>query len=302
LKLPPLSPTTPAPNFRIAFATWSGAPDLSDDDRLLADACGARGLIVRAQPWDVPCDWRSFSAVVVRTTWNYHLHPQRFTQWIDELERLGVSMWNPPSVIKWNMHKRYLTPLAGDDVRVPAMVMVPQGTHASLEGVLAERRWRAAVVKPAISANAYQTEVITSGGAHTRQAEFEEWVKERDMLVQELVPEIVNGELSLMFMGGRFSHAVRKIPSPGEYRVQESLGGTAARIEPDQAQIDRCSRVLSQVPGPTLYARVDGVPVGDAFVLLEVEVIEPSLFVSFANEAADAFAAALCRLDATSAR
>jgi glutathione synthase/RimK-type ligase-like ATP-grasp enzyme len=281
---------------RVAFATWSGEPHLSPDDELAAEICRRRGVTVDARPWDAACDWRAYAAVVLRSTWNYHLQPERFLAWVAHLDAHRVPLWNPPAVIRWNLHKRYLRAIDVGGVEVPETIVLSRGDAPSLAALLDDRGWPSAVVKPAISASAFETAMVARGDAAAYQAAFAAGLRERDLLVQQPVAGIAGGELSVIFFRGRYSHTVRKTPVPGEFRVQESLGGRVEPYEPDAAAIDRCRRVLAQVPGPTLYARIDGVPRGDTFVLLEVEVLEPSLFLGFDSGAAERFADAVLSL------
>jgi len=276
---------------RVAFVTWSGGPDLSADDRLAADACAARGIEVEAVPWDVARDWTRYDALVIRSTWNYHLQPTQFAAWIDACEAAAVRLWNPPAVVRWNMDKRYLLQLGAAGLFVPETVVVPRGSTVGLDEVLREQGWTDAVVKPVVSASAFQT-FRTGDGQASAQA-FSEAVAERDMLVQKFVPEITAGELSLMFFGGRFSHAVRKVPPDREFRVQEEFGGQVSAIAPDLATLRTCETALSYVPGPTLYARIDGVTTDRGFEVIEVEVIEPSLFFRHDPAAPTRFALSL---------
>jgi glutathione synthase/RimK-type ligase-like ATP-grasp enzyme len=281
---------------RVAFVTWSGGPDLSADDRLAADACAARDIQVEAVPWDVARDWTRYDAIVIRSTWNYHLQPAEFATWIDRCEAAGCRLWNPPAVLRWNMDKRYLLELGAAGLLVPETVVVPQGSIVGLDDVLREQGWTDAVVKPVVSASAFQTfraGHANGDGQASAQAAFSEAVAARDMLVQKFVPEITAGELSLMFFGGRFSHAVRKVPPDREFRVQEEFGGQVSAIAPDTETLGTCETALSYVPGPTLYARIDGVTTDRGFEVIEVEVIEPSLFLRHDPAAATRFALSL---------
>ncbi len=277
---------------RVAFVTWSGEPDLSADDRLAADACRDQRIQVEAVPWDVAGDWRRYDAVVIRSTWNYHLQPTEFAAWIDRCEQAGCRLWNPPAVLRWNMDKRYLLQLAAAGVLVPDTLIVSKGSTIPLGDLLRAQGWSDAVVKPAVSASAFQTFRSVADDGQDSGPAFIEAVASRDMLVQKFVPEIAAGELSLMFFGGHFSHAVKKIPADREFRVQEKYGGQVESWAPDAETIRTCEAALSCVPGPTLYARVDGVATARGFVVIEVEVIEPSLFLRYDPAAATRFARA----------
>jgi glutathione synthase/RimK-type ligase-like ATP-grasp enzyme len=280
----------------IAFATWSGDPSLTDDDQRAAEACRARGVAVEAMAWDRPADWRRFDAVVLRSTWNYHLLPAQFAEWLAQLDAVGARVWNPTPVVRWNADKRYLLELQQAGVRIPETSVVPRGSRASLVDLLRAHDWPSAVVKPAISASAFLTTRVDADTAAAAQPAFEAAVADRDMLVQRLLPEVAEGELSLMFFGGAFSHAILKRPKPGEFRVQEHHGGTARRIDVDAETLATCRHILAQLPSSLLYIRVDGILTADGFILVEVEAIEPSLFFEYDPASADRFATALTRI------
>jgi glutathione synthase/RimK-type ligase-like ATP-grasp enzyme len=228
------------------------------------------------------------------------LIPSEFLRWIDTLSAFQIPIWNSPDVIRWNMDKRYLLSLAAAGVAVPEMVIAPQGTTLSLANTLANRGWPAAVVKPTISANAFETICVTPENVENAQHDFDQLVRHRDMVVQKLLPEIAFGELSLMFIGNQFSHAVKKLPATGEFRVQERHGGTLEPYTPAMPLIDTCSQLLRLLPGPTLYARVDVVATGHVTFLMEIEAIEPSLFFGFGEGSPHKFVSALSRLLARS--
>jgi hypothetical protein len=133
-------------DMRVAFVTWSGEPDLSADDRLAADACWDQRIHVDAVPWDVAADWRRYDAVVIRSTWNYHLRPTEFAAWIDRCEAAGFRLWNPPAVLRWNMNKLYLLQLAAAGVLVPDTLIIPKGSTVGLSDLLRAQGWSDAVV------------------------------------------------------------------------------------------------------------------------------------------------------------
>jgi glutathione synthase/RimK-type ligase-like ATP-grasp enzyme len=275
---------------RVAFVTWSGGPDLSADDRLAADACADQHIHIEAVPWDIARDWTRYDAIVIRSTWNYHLQPTAFTTWIDRCENAGCRLWNPPAVLRWNLDKRYLLQLEAAGLLVPETIVVPQGSTVKLRDLLRAQGWTDAVVKPVVSASAFQTFRAVDDEGHDNEQAFTEAVASRDMLVQQFVPEIIDGESSLMFFGRRFSHAVKKVPADREFRVQEEFGGQVASYMPDAETLRTCETALSHVPGPTLYARIDGVATARGFEVIEVEVIEPSLFLRHDPAAARRFA------------
>jgi glutathione synthase/RimK-type ligase-like ATP-grasp enzyme len=277
---------------RIAFATWSGHPDIWPDDRLAADELRAQGHTVVAAPWDAPdVRWGEFDAIVLRTTWNYHRAFETFSEWLDRLEGQNARIFNPLAMVRWNAHKRYLLELRDGGVAIPGTVLVDRGDARSLRNALDQQGWRSAVVKPAFGASADGIFLASIDDADELQRSFEALLAGGDVLIQELIPEIrTEGELSLMFFDGRFSHAVAKQPSPGEFRVQEHRGGRTSPARAEDRVIDSCAAILGQLESRPVYARVDGIAARGGWLLMELELIEPSLFLSYDDQAAKRFA------------
>jgi glutathione synthase/RimK-type ligase-like ATP-grasp enzyme len=147
---------------RVGLVTYSGLLDLKPDERALAAALAELGVAATAVAWDDPrVDWAAFTGLVVRSAWNYHERPFAFKAWLAEVEQAGVSLWNAPETIRWNMEKTYLRDLARQGVAVAPTVWLEQGETAVLADILAEQGWTEAVVKPVISASAYETWLVT---------------------------------------------------------------------------------------------------------------------------------------------
>lgn len=272
---------------RIAFATHGGLPGLSDDDRLAVAELGRLGAGVEAAVWDDPgvC-WARYDRVVIRSCWDYHLRPGAFLDWLGRLERDGVSLWNPAPVIRANVDKGYLVDLAAAGVPVVPTVRLERGEGADLAGLLSERGWEEAVVKPSVSASAFRTRRVRYEDAAAVQAELEEMLKASGVLVQRFLPEIqTRGEWSFIFLGGEYSHAVLKRPKTGDFRVQEELGGSSFLERPAPALVGQARAVAATIPIPWLYARVDGVEIEGVFTLMELELIEPLLFLGWHPQA-----------------
>jgi glutathione synthase/RimK-type ligase-like ATP-grasp enzyme len=283
--------TTPE---RAAFVTWRGLPALSADDRLAAAALERHGVAVEAVSWDDPAvDWVGYSAVVVRSTWDYHRRPLEFQRWIERLEHSGAPLWNPPALLRWNLDKRYLGELAQLGIAVVPTRTVRRGSGATLAGTLDEAGWGEVVVKPAISASAHETWRSSPTRARSDARRFSALLESGDVLVQPYQPAIEEGEWSLCFFGGRFSHAVLKRPRPGEFRVQAELGGEVLVRRPSSRLVEEAANVVGRAPAPWLYARVDACDVGGALLLMELELIEPTLFFHADPDAPERFAEAL---------
>lgn len=277
---------------QIGFVTAEHCADLSPDDLIAADALSARGVRVVPVVWSrsprPPVD-----ALVVRSAWDYHRRPSEFRAWLAELERSGMPVHNPVPVLRWNMDKHYLRELEQKGVAVAATAWV-EDKSIRLEELLEERGWDDVVVKPAVSCNGWQTFRSNRTRARDDEAAFQLALSAGTVMVQPFVPMIAReGEWSLIYIHGRYSHAVLKQPRDGGFMVQPDHGGRSEAAIPISCMLQDAERILAAAPGPTLYARVDGVRNGRRFVLMELELLEPTLFFALRPEAADEFADAL---------
>ena len=279
---------------RLAVATSSIVPGIHPDDAHLAASLQGLGIETAACVWNDPSvDWTRYDAVLMRSTWDYFKHYAAFRDW---LERLPVPTINPKSLLRWNSDKRYLPELAAQGVAIIPTTLV---SGANLQRALADTPGREVVVKPTVSGTAWHTARGVVGDAAFEQA-VAQLPREFEYLVQPFVREIVSdGELSLLFFDGEYSHAVVKRPAAGDYRVQSDFGGTAELIDPAPDVIDSAKRALSAAAAlghaDIAYARVDGVIVQGEFLLMELEVIEPFLHLGDRPDAAERFAASVHR-------
>jgi glutathione synthase/RimK-type ligase-like ATP-grasp enzyme len=280
---------------RIAFATHGDLPGLSKDDRLAVAELVRLGAEVEAAVWDDPgVQWDGYDCVVIRSCWDYHLRAGEFLDWLGRLERDGISLWNPASVVRTNVDKGYLVDLAEAGFPVVPTVRLDPGKPADLERLLAERGWDEAVVKPAVSASAFRTRRLRREDAAAAQAELEEMLGRSGVLVQRFLSEIqTGGEWSILFFGGEYSHAVRKRPKAGDFRVQEELGGCSIPEHPAPSIVEQARAIAGTIPAPWLYARVDGVEIDGVFTLMELELTEPLLFLGWDPQAPARFARAV---------
>jgi glutathione synthase/RimK-type ligase-like ATP-grasp enzyme len=280
---------------QIAFVTCERLPDLHQDDRLVADALGRRGFEVTAAAWNDPAiDWRRFASVVIRAAWDYHLDEVRYAAWLRRCEEEDINLWNPAAAVLANIDKRYLIDVAAAGVEIVPIAYAERGERQSLETLLERQNWPRAVVKPTVSASAYGTWETSLAVAAADQQRFDEEVMQRSLLVQPFADEIVTtGEWSVVFFGGQYSHAVLKKPASGDFRVQEELGGHAEPRDPSPVVVEQSRRALSLVDRPLLYARVDGIEREGRFVLMELEINEPFLYIGSSTGAANRFADAI---------
>ncbi|HZX69687.1 MAG TPA: gamma-glutamylcyclotransferase [Rhodanobacter sp.] len=280
------------PTRRLAFATSAELPSIQRDDARLASTLEQLGITPVFCIWNDPTvDWSAFDAVLIRTIWDYYKHHHAFLAWLDQLDRRGVPTVNDSRVLRWNSDKRYLLELARLDVAIiPTRVV---GAH-ELIGALAAMSAQPVVIKPTISGGAWHTL-----RGHTDDAAFLQAVTrlpiDLDYLIQPFVPEVVSaGEWSLLYFEGEFSHAVIKRPASGDYRVQSEHGGSVAPAEPDTTTLAAAERALAALAtmgyGDLAYARIDGVVCDGRFLIMELELLEPSLFLAGQPQAAERFA------------
>lgn len=280
---------------RLAFLTCSRFADLSPDDRLAIPALRARGIDIVPWVWDAappgPVD-----AVMLRSCWDYYERPQAFLRFIDDLSSRGLPVYNPAPIVRWNMDKAYLRDIAARDVHVPRTLWIDRGDAPNLAALLDAHDLDEVVIKPRVSLSAVDTWRSSRARAAADQARFAALTRDKALLVQAFLPEIADGEISLLFFAGRFSHAVRKTPAPGDFRVQSDHGGTRALVDPHPSWIAEAERVLASLATPLLYARVDVVPRAGQLVWMELELIDPELFFTLAPEAPTRLAEALASI------
>lgn len=263
----------------LALATSEALPGLDPDSQHLLPAFAELGLDVVPVVWTDPAvDWAAFDAVIVRSPWDYVVREAEFRDWIDRVAAL-VPMVNPPHVLRWNAHKDYLRDLGERGVPVVDTLWLAAGERAEVP-------WAEAVVKPAVSG--------ASRGLF-RAAAGHAVLAETDLLVQPLLASIADeGELSLLYAAGELSHAVRKVPAAGDIRSQPEFGSRVAAVEASGEARAAGAAVLDAVAHELAYARVDLVRAADGTLrLIELEVIEPQLYLAWDAAAPTRFARAL---------
>lgn len=284
----------------LALATCSEFPDLSPDDRLLLTALHQRGTAAAPAVWsDATLEWESFDGVVIRSCWDYHLRVAEFLAWLDRLERSAVPVLNPAALVRWNSAKTYLRDLGSRGVATIPTRWVERGEGTTLRSVLAEEGWEHAVVKPAVSASAHGTWRTSAARTLEDEARFRASVNTGSTLVQRFEETVLtDGEWSMIFLDGEYSHAVRKRPRDGDFRVQSEHGGSFLVERPPAHAIRAGAVALAAAEdfgGASAYARVDGCIVDGAYVLMELELIEPLLYLETRGDAAAALADAVLR-------
>ena len=285
----------------VALATCTELPHLDGDEDFLVRALKARDIEPAILAWDGgDAPFLAHSLTVIRSTWDYTARVDEFVAWAERLElalkKRGSALENGASVVRWNTHKRYLVELAAEGVATVPTHIIARGTHADLAALCDERGWRGgAVVKPAVSAGSRDTVRITSDFAEAQRL-VDALAPTRDLMLQPFVAGVASGELSLIYVDGAFSHAVNKVPKSGDFRSQPEFGSDVKRVEPTAAERAAADKILGIVGGKLLYARVDLVRGDDgAPWLMELELVEPSLYLAWDDDAAARVADAIAR-------
>lgn len=280
----------------LRIATGHGRPGLFYDEADLIPLLAKRGIEARAEAWqDLDPDGQP---VLVRTTWDYTQHRDRFLAWLDAIDAAGGPCWNPTDRMRWNMDKRYLSELQerGHAV-VPSRILEHYDEAAFRETAEAEG-WPEAIAKPVVGAAAEGLVLLDADGIRTFGLEGNTWAPEASTtptgpcLVQPFIDEVTRGEWSLFYFAGQYSHAIIKRPKVGDIRVQEEHGGSTVPGHPSP-QIRRAADALAAEIEDCLIVRIDGIDTAHGWRLMELELIEPELYFRYAPDALERFAGAV---------
>lgn len=253
----------------------------------LSAALEAKGVEVVTRSWTAPDALDDVEAASPLMVWAYHLDPDLWRHRLDAWGAAAIPMANAAGVLRWNTDKAYLDELARAGAPVVPTLAVDEVTPQALAEA-ADRFGPSLVAKPRISAGAHRTARIENGEAMGE-------LPDGPALIQPFLPAVAEeGELSLIFLGGEFSHAVTKVAKPGDFRVQPQYGSTLTRVAPPDEAMTAARMVLDAAPAHLAYARVDLIRIDDgSLALMELELIEPDLYLRHAPDRTEAFAKAI---------
>ncbi len=255
-----------------------------------------RGWLVDEVPWNAAeIDWNQYDAVVIRSPWDYQKTPDEFLQVLTDIDASRARLFNPLEICRWNMNKIYLRDLVARGIATIPTIWLDRMDAEAVPQLCAELQSQRIVLKPTIGANADDTFVVTSEQPETAKVALQVF-ENKPLMVQPFVDAIVTeGEYSLFYFGGEFSHAIQKVPKQNDFRVQEEHGGIISSVVAS-AELQRAGQLAIEAIGqPLLYARADFVRFQETPALMELELIEPSLYFSFDEQSPERFAAALDR-------
>ncbi len=286
---------------RIAFLTMDSLAEFVSYDELVADCLEARGIQVDNVSWrSRTVKWDDYEMVIIRSPWDYQQAADDFITVLESIDASAAVLWNPLEVVRWNVRKTYLQELQDRGITIVPTQFVQSPTVSQMRGMFEVFASDQIVIKPVVGANANDTFWLRQDSSAAELQEIEALYSRRLALLQPFIPSVIEyGETSLVFFGGEYSHSVLKTPQTGDFRVQEEHGSRIQSIVPDPALIEFSRRILAPIPQRTLYARVDLVelPNGQPAVM-ELELIEPSLYLSYDTDSAARFADAIQRFSA----
>ncbi len=272
-------------------------PGLHPDDRELLHALRVSGLNAEPVVWEDPhYDWSATPLAVIRSAWDYSFRRDQFVAWA-ERAAARTTLWNSAQLVRWNTHKSYLCDLADRGVSVVPTIVLRAGSAVTLDEVLRRQGWDDAVLKAAVAQSGRYALFVPRDARAAGRAHLTRLLPHEDMLVQPYIPSVATtGELSLVFVDGECTHAVRKRAAAGDFRVHDDYGGTVEVEQPREAHLAAARAALAAVGEPVHYARVDLVegPAGGPMIM-EFELVEPELFFRLSPTAVTRFTADILR-------
>lgn len=275
---------------RVALITGAEMAKPDPESHLLIHELGVLDIPSELISWRAPLDWSLFDLVVIRTPWDYFLHLEEFLSWVEDVEKV-TRVLNSSRILRWNCHKKYLKELSG--LGAPTVPTLWVTKNQQCDGLMDSIEWPIVVVKPAVSIGAIGALKGNPQDSHVKH-HLEEELKKGDVMIQPFLESVADfGELSLIYFNGAYSHSILKKPQQGDYRVQDAYGGTNTVFEPEIEVQKIGDQVMSHLPDFSLYARVDLVKYQNQWLLMELEAIEPELFLPLDPQASVRLAKAI---------
>ena len=262
------------------------------EDELVINALEGKDLSVIKKDWNDPnFNWNNTRSVLFRSTWDYFDNFEQFKKWFDKTRNTCL-MINSSETIEWNLDKHYLLDLQKHQIPIPNSEFIQRESSVDLSLLMQEKNWNEIVVKPTISGAAKNTYRLKKEDINQFDSTWKKLTYQEDFIVQEFQNNVIKkGEVAMMVIGGKYTHAVLKKAKEGDFRVQDDFGGSIAKYSPSEKMVklaEKCTGILSAIPS---YARVDIIwdNSGDLAVS-ELELIEPELWFRLNPNAAQKLA------------
>jgi glutathione synthase/RimK-type ligase-like ATP-grasp enzyme len=270
---------------KIALVTYNDQGNFpgegSLEDNRLHQFLEQKGLDTKFEIWNDPAvKWENYDAILLKSPWDYFDRIQEFNQWLDKLEAQKLFVLNPVKTVRWNSDKRYLLDVEKSGSAIVPTVILKSSDDLNLAKLYETWQTENIIVKPVISGGAKNTFSIPKAETAAFEPKIKALLAEEAYLAQPFVPEIqTEGEWSLIYFNGRFSHCVLKVPKSGDFRVQHYFGGAIISSAPPEKVRLAAEKLVKDFAQGCLYARVDGVQTKGEFQLMELELIEPLLYL-----------------------
>ena len=280
---------------RIAYLTMADPGDYVTDYHLSIEPMAALGWQVETAAWRSDINWNDFDAVYICTPWDYPEYPAQFLDVLEKIDASRALLINDLALVHWTLKKTYLKDVEKRGCKIVPSTWYEDFASENPARFFEDHQTDRIVIKPTVGANAKDTFVLTNPVGDACLRLLRETYSERAFLVQPFVENIqTEGEYSLFFFNGDYSHAILKTPHPGDFRVQEEHGADIQPVQPPAALLETASRLFAVIEPQPTYGRGDWVrdASGD-YLLMELELIEPSLYLRTDSRAATRFARAL---------
>jgi len=268
-----------------------------DEESLLLQFLLKKGLDIERRVWNDPAvDWQQYGVAILKSPWDYHECIEEFNTWLDTLETLRIRLLNPIEIVRWNSDKHYLSDIAKAGLKVIPSLFIERGARPALSPLFDELQAEKIIIKPCIGAGAKSIIHLAIDGINEQQSVIYQLLAKESYVAQPFMNEIFDGEWSFVFLNSQFSHCVLKMPGGGDFRVQHYHGGSMQAVKAKPAHLKNAEDYVAQFGKGALYTRVDGVICNGEFHLMELELIEPYLYLDTYPGAYEHFYSALQEL------
>ena len=278
---------------KCALLTISDLSNFQSYDNLIVQPLSKLGWECEFIPWDsISINWDDFDAVIIRSTWDYQQKEKLFFKTLQSIEASTATLYNSLDTVKWNVNKRYLLELEKENISIIPTRLYDSFDFDIINQLFSFFNENKLIIKPCVSANADDTFILEQNKMGSLKPVLENTFSQKDFLVQPFIKNIrIEGEYSLIYFGNRLSHVLLKTPKNGDFRVQEEHGGILKAInKPESSLIDFGNKVMGTIPYQCLFSRVDVVRGSNNYLLMEVELIEPSLYFNMDLKSPQMFA------------
>lgn len=262
-----------------SFVDWEipNLDELFGEDDLLLEGFETRGFQASPVVWNQPnIDWSRFDVALIRSTWDYLDEREQFLRVLSQIEASSCRLFNPLSVVRWNLDKRYLFDLEKWGIPIIPTHLLSRIEPDDIKNLLLNKQAQAAVVKPTIGLGGSYSYRVSLDDLDDFVTKLRANRPEHDYLIQPFIENVLTeGEWSYIFFNGQLSHVLLKKPAPGDYRVQGIYGGTIQVAEPSIEDRLQAEAVMANLPFDLIYARLDFVRVSGSLSVIEIELIEP---------------------------